>query len=350
MLSFFIFLAIYLTNVNSLKVAFILPGCTSDLGWNFQILKGILLVKEQYPDVVVVYQESVTPANCEVVATSFANSGADLIYFAAGAFDPCARAVAGTFLGNPDKSFVVQNSGIKYDDLPNLAIDAKSGVFQARYIIGALLQEQSVVQNKVCFMYPKNYGSGRRWANAVLLGMSYPNIETAELLVGWTNDFNHPPSEAKVFNYFLGVGCNFIIQHQDSIYPQLLAARAGIESIGWGTDQRVLVGNSVLTSIVTNWFPVFTYYLEKKIAGTFVSEIFTETLANGALEIAQFSPEVKNRASSHAEEVYEGILSGSISPFCGPPVQEKFGMPCTPESTLIAEFLPRITAYDGTVV
>jgi basic membrane protein A len=350
MLSFFIFLAVYLTNVNSLKVAFILPGCTSDLGWNFQILKGILLVKEQYPDVVVVYQESVTPSNCEVVATTIANDGADLIYFASGSFDPCARAVAGTFLGNTAKSFVVQNSGIKYADRPNLAIDAKSGVFQARFVIGALLQEQSVVQNKVCFMYPINYGSGKRWANAILNGMSYPNIDTAELLVGYTNDFNHPPSEAKVFNYFLGMGCNFIIQHQDSIYPQLLAARAGIQSIGWGTDQRLLVGENVLTSIVTNWFPVFSYYLEKKIAEAFVSEIFTETLANGALQIAQFSSEVKNRASSHAEEVYEGLLSGSISPFCGSPVQEKFGTPCTTESTLIAEFLPHITVYDGTVV
>jgi len=232
----------------------------------------------------------------------------------------------------------------------NLAFIVKSGVFEGRYISGALCGKQHDVQ-KICFVAPKGYGSLKRWANAIFLGIRHENA-TRQLYIGLTADFDHPATEQVVINHFVNnIGCDIIIQHQDSIYPQTLIAAANKLGIGWGTDMRQFGGETVLTSIVSNWDVDFIYFTEKVIAGTFIPERFIDTLTNEALEMAPYSSMVTNSAKVHAENVQRKLMDGRINPFCGQPVLEQYGTECTTETNLIANYLPGINLpeFDGTV-
>jgi len=348
-----IVLAVYVTSVSALKVAFLIPGCTSDLGWNYNILQAVLATRTKFASsgVVIVYQESVTVDGCVAAANAQIANGTDMIFFPTGSFETCAKTVA---TANPTKFFVTQNGGALYPDIPNLATDVKGGVFQARFIVGALAAAQLAKNNKkVCFMVPKTYGSNIRWSNAIFLGMRNMTGSDKTLLVGFTNDFNHPPSEEKVIKHFKKENCGVVIQHQDSLHPQLWANRLNMLGIGWGSDMSFFIKDNVLTSIVTDWTFVFNYYIQKVIAGTFQSERYNESLAGGQLRIAPYSKLVTKNAAKIADYFKNLLTPPDANPFCGPPVKAKYGTDCTTEANLIAEFLSTkkkdISVYDGTV-
>jgi len=341
-----VLLVVYITSVKALKVVFLIDGCTSDIGWNYNILQAILDIQTEFdPDgVVVEYQESVTVDTCVDIATTEIANGADMIFFPTGSFEPCAKTIAGD---NPSLSVVVQNSGTLYPEYPNLAVDVKSGVFAARFIVGVLAGTQNNIDT-VCFMAPFNYGSLKRWSNAILLGIRNVSA-TDKLVVGLTNDFDHTTSERNVTDYFDSINCDVIIQHQDSLYPQLLANSKSINiyGIGWGADMGEFIGDNVLTSIVTDWRLVFSYYIQKKLDDVFISESFVENLFNGALYLTPYSKEVKHKAKKAADQMTELLTPPTANPFCGCPVQEQYGTFCTTESNLIANYLPGITVYNG---
>ena len=61
------------------------------------------------------------------------------------------------------------------------------------------------------------------------------------------------PEEKEAAEALLDQGADIIAQHQDTTEPQKAAAERGGTSIGYNSDMRVFVGDSVLTGPVWNW-------------------------------------------------------------------------------------------------
>lgn len=81
-------------------------------------------------------------------------------------------------------------------------------------------------------------------------------------------------------------------QHSDSVEPQLYYAEQGGSGIGYNTDARSLVGDNVLTSSLFNWEVVYRYYILKERNNQWIEESFFPGSAEGAVELALFSPKV----------------------------------------------------------
>ena len=103
--------------------------------------------------------------------------------------------------------------------------------------------------------------------------------------------------EAAARYMFHTVGCRVLAQHTDSSVPQITYAREGGVSVGWLTDQLLLVGDSVLTSVVFEWASV----VERFLRLTEQDEDFVSNqhlwlgMDDGAVRIGTLSPRISSR-------------------------------------------------------
>jgi len=331
---------------SSLKVAVLLPGSTSDFGYNFQIWLGIQDFALEYPNIPIAFSTNVQVADCIATGTGYINNGYDVIFLPNAPFVACAQNLSATF---PTKYFVVHNAGVVYPDFPNLATEYRGDLGIVRFIFGVLASKQKST-SKICFMVPKAFIFRERFANWILLGMRYVNNQDS-LLVGYTASFNDAPSETVVANHFINYGCDVtILQAINSIHPLVLLANSTSPwGMGTASDMRDYVGESVLTSVIIDSFVTFKFFVDKVLAGTFTAELFLDSLQNKGLVIADYSCEVSNGARKAANKVKDKILSGSLNPLCQPLIQDIFNQSCVTEAQITGTYFPGINIFDGTV-
>jgi len=243
--------------------------------------------------------------------------------------------------------FILHTGGNTYPGYPNLAFEFRSGLDQARFIMGVLASKQKAV-SKVCMMVPLGFPLMARFANYALLGMRYVNnVDTLHL--GLTLNFDDPESETNVANYFLSIGCDVtMLQSMNTIHALLIIAAGGKYGMGTASDMRDFVGESVLTSIILDSSVPFVYYVNKVLAGTFVSELYNYTLENGSLRLADYSCDVTKEARKEANKVETQLMAGTLDMLCQPYIKKTFGVDCIDATQIAAELFPDITIYDGT--
>jgi basic membrane lipoprotein Med (substrate-binding protein (PBP1-ABC) superfamily) len=339
--------SVFILLCSSLKVGVLLPGNTSDFGYNYQIWVGIQDFKTEFPNIPIIFTENVKVPDCIATGSSYINDQAvDVIFLPNLPFVACAQNLSRTF---PTKFFIVHNAGEVYPDFPNLATEYRGDLGKVRFIFGVLAAKQKDT-SKICIMVPKFFPLKERFANYVLLGMRYLN-NNDQLHLGYTASFEDPATEHVVVNHFISVGCDItMLQSINSIHPLLeLANSTSPWGMGTAADMRDHVGESVLTSVIIDSFVTFKYFVDKVIAGTFTNELFLDTLDNKGLVIADYSCEVTKAARRETNKVIDKILAGTLNPLCQPLIQEIFGTPCATEAQLTGTFFPGITFFDGTV-
>jgi len=331
---------------SSLKIAFLIPGNLSDFGYNYAIWQGVQEYQLANPAHQTAFTLNVSPNTCIATCMGYMNDGFDVIFFPSTPFVSCAQNLSITF---PSKKFITQNTGVSYPTIPNLAAVTLAGVGEARFIVGVLAAKQKQT-NKICLLIPKPYPFKERWANLILLGMRYAKSND-NLHVGLTLNFDDPPTDTKVANYLVDYGCDVIMQQAvNSITAQLVIANRSKWGMGWGSDMRDFVGESVLTSVTVDWSVTFSYFMRKIIAGTFTNELFVADLSNGGLTIADYSCEVTKSARKETNIAIKTILDGTMHPLCQPLIQDIFGTPCVNDSQIQTFYFPGITVFDGTVL
>jgi len=341
-------LSLFVLYCSSLKVAVLLPGNTTDFGFNYQIWLGIQDFALAYPNIQISYTDNVPNAvsNCIAVSLTYMNNGYDMIFYPNAPWVDCAKNISRTF---PTKHFVVHNAGDVYPDYPNLATEYRGDLGNVRFIFGVLAAKQQGT-TKICMMVPKFFVLKERFANYILLGMKYANSND-ELHVGYTAGFNDAATETVVVNHFINYGCDVtILQAINSIHPLVeLANSTSPWGMGTASDMRDHVGESVLTSVIIDSFVTFKYFVDKVNAGTFTNELFLDTLNNKGLVIADYSCEVTKNARKEANKAKARILDGTLQPLCQPLIQQIFGTPCVTEAQITGTYFPGITTFDGTV-
>ena len=121
-------------------------------------------------------------------------------------------------------------------------------MYQPRYLSGLVavsMAEGNVIGYVAAFPIPAVI----RGINAFTLGVREANPD-AEVRVVWTNTWFGPPEEKEATEALLDQGADIIAQHQDTTEPQKATAERGGTSIGYNSDMRAFVGDSVLTGPV----------------------------------------------------------------------------------------------------
>ncbi len=295
----------------ALKVAFVYVAPIGDLGWTWAHDQGRLMLEENLGDAVeTAYIESVPEGpDAERVIRDFAEKGYDLIFTTSfGYMDPTI-AVAEEY---PDTWFV-HISG--YKTASNVST-LFGRIYQPRFLSG-LVAGKATESNKIGYVAAFPIPEVIRGINAFTLGVRAVNPE-ATVHVVWTSTWFDPPIEKEAAEALLDQGVDVIAQHQDTTEPQKAAADRGAVSIGYDSDMRGFVGDTVLTSPVWNWGIKYTDIAERVMAGTYQTESYWGGLADGIVDLAPLSPQVPADTAALVEDYRSKILSGDWDVFCGP--------------------------------
>ena len=294
-----------------LKAAFVYVAPIGDLGWTWAHEQGRLMVEKELGDKVeTAYIENVAEGpDAERVIRDFAQKGYDIIFATSFGFMDPMLTVAQEF---PDKYFE-HCSGYKTAD--NMATYF-GRMYQPRFLSG-LVAGKATSANKIGYVAAFPIPEVIRGINAFTLGVRAANPE-ATVHVVWTQTWFDPVKEKEAAVALLDEGCDVIAQHQDTTEPQKAAQERGMVSIGYDSDMRQFVGDTVLTSPVWNWGPYYVERVKAAMDGTWKTGQYWGGMKDGIVDLAPLSPQVPDDVKALVEEWKQKILSGEWDVFTGP--------------------------------
>ena len=294
-----------------LKVAFIYIGQPGDLGWTYEHDRGRKMLEEELGDQVetTVVMDVPEGPDAEKAIRDVVQQGAKVVFATSfGYMDPMLT-VAQEF---PDVYFE-HCSGYKTAD--NMATYF-GRMYQPRYLSG-LVAGSMTEDNFIGYVAAHPIPEVIRGINAFTLGVRRVNPD-AEVHVVWTNTWYDPVDEREAAEALLDEGADIIAQHQDTTEPQKAAQERGKLSIGYDSDMRQFVGDTVLTSPVWNWGVYYVKTVQDVLNGTWVTHQYWGGMADGVVALAELSPLVPDDVKQLVDQEEEKILSGEWDVFCGP--------------------------------
>ena len=293
------------------KVAFVYIGPPGDLGWTYEHDRGRKMLEEELGDAVETkYIENVPEGpDAARVIRDYAQQGYDMIFTTSfGYMDPTLE-VAQEF---PDVYFE-HCSGYKTAENMSTYFGR---IYQPRYLSGIVAGEMTEV-NKIGYVAAFPIPEVIRGINAFTRGVRSVNPE-AEVSVVWTNTWYDPVKEREAAVALLDEGVDIVTQHQDTTEPQKAAQERGALSIGYDSDMRSFVGDTVLTSPIWNWGVYYIDTVQAAINGEWETHQFWGGLESGVVKLADYSPQVPEDVRNMVADERERIVDTDWDVFCGP--------------------------------
>jgi basic membrane protein A len=295
----------------ALKAAFIYVGPVGDLGWSWEHDRGRkMLETELGGKVKTAYIESVPEGpDAARVIRQYAQQGFKVIFATSfGYMDPMLE-VSRDF---PDIYFE-HCSGFKTG--PNMSTYF-GRMYQPRYLSGIVagkMTRTNIIGYAAAFPIPEVI----RGINAFTLGARSVNPKI-QVRVVWTSTWFDPVKEREAAVALLDAGADIIAQHQDTTEPQKAAKERGLASIGYDSDMRGFVGDSVLVSPIWNWGSYYVDTVNAILNGTWKTHQSWGGLKEGIVQLSAFSPNVPQAIKDMVAAKQQEILSGSWDVFYGP--------------------------------
>jgi len=311
------------------KVAFVYIGPPGDLGYTHEHDEGRKAAEAALGDKIKsVYIENVPEGpDATRVIRQYAQDGYNMIIGTSfGYMDPMAE-VAKDF---PNVKFE-HCSGYKHS--ANMATYF-GRIEQPRYLSGIVagkMTKSNIIGYVAAFPIPECV----RGINSFTLGVRSVNPK-AEVRVVWTNTWYDPVKEREAAVACLDAGADIIAQHQDTVEPQKAAKERGKLSIGYDSDMRKFVGDTVLTSAVWNWGAYYIETITNGMNGTWKEHQYWEGLKAGVVGLADFSPLVPKDVQDQVSAVKQKILDGSFDVFSGP-IKDQTGAVKVPAGSAVSD-------------
>jgi len=292
-----------------LKAAFVYVAPIGDLGWTWAHDQARLMVEKELGIETAFIENVPEGPDAERVIRDFATKGYDIVFATSFGFMDHMLTVAGEF---PDEYFE-HCSGYRTAD--NMATYF-GRMYQPRFLSG-LVAGKATESNKIGFVAAFPIPEVVRGINAFTLGVREVN-PNATVHVVWTQTWFDPVKEKEAAVALLDAGCDVIAQHQDTTEPQKAAQERGAVSIGYDSDMRQFVGDTVLTSPVWNWGPYYVNRIKAAMDGTWETGQYWGGMKDGIVDLAALSPQVSGDVQAVVDEHKQKILSGEWDVFCGP--------------------------------
>ncbi len=311
------------------KVAFVYIGPPGDLGWTYEHDRGRQYLEQQLGDKVETATVENVPEGPDAarVIRQYAQEGYNMIFATSFGYMDAMLEVAQEY---PNVYFE-HCSG--YKTAENMATYF-GRMYQPRYLSG-IVAGRMTKSNIIGYVAAHPIPEVIRGINAFTLGVRSVNPD-AEVHVVWTNTWYDPVKEREAAVALLDEGADIIAQHQDTTEPQKAAQERGAMSIGYDSDMRAFVGDTVLTGPVWNWGVYYVKTVQDAINGTWKTHQYWGGMADGVVELADFSPKVPQEVQDEVNAVKDKIISGEWDVFCGPIVDQD-GNTVVPEGECMSD-------------
>ncbi|HVL76816.1 MAG TPA: BMP family ABC transporter substrate-binding protein [Noviherbaspirillum sp.] len=296
-----------------LNVGFVYVSPIGEAGWTWQHdLARKEMEKNLGNKVVTKYVESVPEgADSERVIRDLAQQGNKLIFTTSfGYMNPTLK-VARQF---PDVKFV-HLTGYKTDK--NVGV-ANARFYEGRYLAGVLagkMTKSNIAGYVGAFPIPEVL----QGINAFTRGMRSVN-PNAEVRVIWVNSWYDPGKERDAAVTLLGQGADVVTHHTDSHAVVQAAEERGRYAIGYHSDMSKFGPKAQLAAVTHHWGHYYTKTAEEVINGTWKPTTVWGGIKDGFVKLEAINQAVPADVKQLVANVEKDIVSGKLSPFDGPVV------------------------------
>jgi basic membrane protein A and related proteins len=294
-----------------LRVGFVHTSPVTDGGWTTSHDRGAQAVAEEFGDEVEITTiDSVAEGpDAERVIEDLARQGHDVIFATSFGFMEPMMAVAEQY---PDIVFEHATGYLTAENMGNYFGAAEEG----RYLEGmaaAAASETGELGYVAAFPIPEVL----RGINAWTLGARSVNPD-ATVRVVWTSTWYDPETEGQAAEGLLDAGVDAIGMHQDTPATGQAADAVGAKWTGYHTDRSEEVPDAWLTATVWDWGPFYIDTVREVMEGTWTSESYYGSMADGMVNLAPFGESVPEDIRGEIETRQQEIVDGEFEPFTGP--------------------------------
>ncbi|MFP4281852.1 MAG: BMP family protein [Opitutales bacterium] len=286
--------------------AIILPGAISDQGWNQLGYNGLQTIGES-TEVELRFAESVPAANWDRVARSFAEDGVEVLVLHGLEFTEIAERYAPQF---PGTHFIVNNAIYPLAG-PNLtSIEVRS--WEAAFLAGVLAGQ--VTETGLCGAVGGNdYPLFIAQAEAYRLGVKSVNPEARTRLV-FTGSNVDTIKAKEAAQAQIEEGADIIWQLANSAGLGVIEAgrEAGIDVFGWGSDQRHVAPETIITTQVVDVGAAFAEIARRILEGDFEGGAVSLGVESPAAGLGPYREDVPEEAIAVVDQWREAIIAGRV--------------------------------------
>jgi len=291
-----------------LKVALLLSGPISDMGWNASAYEGLQKVAKDY-GVETSYTESIPQSDIEEVFRGYAQQGFDVIIGHGYQFGDAALKVAPEF---PDVKFVVTSSNITQE--PNLASVNLDNVQQG-FLMGAAaayLSESGIVGAIGGQDMPPIKGS----VDGFVQGAKHvkPDIEVLTAMTGSNDDVTKAKETAMAM---IDKGADVVMANANQAGLGSIEAcqEKGVYAIGSNQDQNEIAPDTVVVSGIKSNPVLITFVVEKVLDGEFEPTFYPLGVKEKAVYLSPFhgfEEKIPQEIRDKIMAIQEDMISGKI--------------------------------------
>jgi len=294
--------------IASPRVAFVYLSVPGDGGWTFQLEKGRLYL-EKALGIKVDFVENVPEgADAERVIADLAQNHDVIFTTSFGYMDPTAN-VAKKF----PKVVFEHLGGFKRSE--NLGTYLGKD-YEASYLSG-IVAGKMTKKNVLGYVAPFPISQAIDSINAYTLGAQSVNPKIKTLVV-WTNTWFDPTVERQAATSLLDQGADVLIAYQDSPATLQAAAERGAFAGGNDSDMGRYAPKAYLTNPVWNWGPFNVKTVQAVKDGTWKSEAYLGSIADGMVDIAPLGSSVPAEVATLVADAKAQFVAGKLEVFAGP--------------------------------
>jgi basic membrane protein A len=289
-----------------MMVALLLPGSINDAGWNASAYKGLKEIEAM--GIKTAYTESVPLSDMEAAFRGYAEQGYTLIIGHGFEFSDAALKVAPEF---PNTYFYVSGKAPPSVTIPKNLSYIDQQEFQGAYLCG-MLAGLMTKSNKIGFVGgpgipPQIANSGAYFDGARSVN---PNIE---IFGAFTGTFEDPEKGREAALAQIKNGADIIMQTADSTGMGVIqvATEEKVWIIGYGSDQKDLAPNLVMTSLTVDIPKSIVMQIDRIKNGTF-GGLWVAGIKEGIIDIAPFGPMVPEDIAKQVMAARDDIISGKL--------------------------------------
>ena len=294
------------------KVAMLLPGSTSDAGWNALGYDGLKAVGKEL-GAKISHVESRTPTDQEAHFRDFALNGYHLIFGHGYEYQDPAKLVAPDF---PETVFITSTGGTVTDNISPIVFRIEGATYLQGIIAGMMTQT-----DKVGIVGGQNIPAINSTFMAFEGGVKSVNPD-AEVRWTYVGDWENISKGKELASALIEEGVDFIFHNADAagrgVFEAAKVAQAEgktVYAFGSNKDQSEVSPTTVLASAVVTP-KVFLHVAKLVKEGTFKPKPYNFTIADDGAISMIYNPKLKDKVpeavQKAVEEAKAKILAGEL--------------------------------------
>jgi len=302
------------TKAHPFVAGFIYVGAPSDAGWTHAHDVGRQQVQSYFGGrVKTLFKEDVPEGpQCDQVITQLVNSGADIIFATSYGYQDSLIRAAKKY---PKVLFEQATGTTVTKTLSEYYGAGEDGDYLGGMAAGAAAL--AAHNNKIGFVAPFAIPECLREVDAFTMGAQAMDPK-ATVQVVWTNTWFGPATERTAAQSLVDAKVSVLADGQDSPTTGQVAKAAGLKWVGYDSNQESFAKSSWLTGTTYNWGPYYIQEVKAAMNGTWKSQFWYGSLADGFVQLAPFGPSVTAATRTAILAKEHAIIKGSFDPFTGP--------------------------------